>query len=480
MTHPKPAEWAHQSEWFERTKELPAWGLFWEQGCGKTRPTIKTASHLYHAGEIDCVIVVASNGVHLNWATDELPAWNPPETAERSRVQVWSSRTARHVATKGEFEQLLRHDGLAWFMISFDGFMTEMGKKAVWKLMLRRKCMIVVDEAHNIKTPGAKRTKSIIAGGSHVRYRRVLTGTPTAGSPFDVYSQVRFLDPDFWPRHGFGSYMAYKAHFGIWEKGYNAQHGREYDRLVEYRRLDELADMLKEISCRVLKEDVLDLPPKLYSKRTVEMNPTQWKAYNDLERDFLTELEDGTLVDGTLAIVRLMRFQQITSGYLPGEDDSLVPLGNSCPRLEAMEDIRDNASGKYIVWSRFTQDVDRLMDLLPNAVRYDGKCTDVEKARAKEALQRGDAQWLVGNQEAGSEGLTLHAAETMIYYANSPKLIKRLQSEDRTHRGGMPDRPARYIDFVAQDTIDEAIVDNLRNRREIARIINGDKLREWI
>ena len=121
------------------------------------------------------------------------------------------------------------------------------------------------------------------------------------------------------------------------------------------------------------------------------------------------------------------------------------------------------------------------MDLLgKDAVRYDGSVDDDTAERNKLAFNNGDAKWFVGTAQKGGPGLTLTVAKTMVYYSNSFRLIDRLQSEDRCHRAGMDEHPVNYIDIVANDTVDEHIVDNLRNKRDIAVEIQGDPWKEWI
>src|SRR5690606_31433188 len=110
---------------------------------------------------------------------------------------------------------------------------------------------------------------------------------------FDVYSQIKFLINDYWNRFGLGTFTEFKNHFGIWKKGWNPTAGVEYNQLVGYRRLDELNRLLQPVSSRVTKDDVLDLPPKLYSKRFFTMTPEQAKLYRQLRDEYIVWLETG-------------------------------------------------------------------------------------------------------------------------------------------------------------------------------------------
>lgn len=485
VQHTKP--FAHQAEIFEASKDLKAFAFLWEQGTGKTKPNIDTACALWERGEIDAVVVVAPNGVHRNWLTDELPTHMPPRIRPSVKAHVWNTGKAAQVGEKKKAEELIKSKGFAWLFMSYSGFMTEAGKRYVWRFLQRRRCIYILDEAHSIKSPGTKRTKSVVASGKYAPYRRIMTGTPVSQGPFDIYAQMKFLDENFWKRYGFDSYMVFKQHFGIWltaaqvkaEKGYDPG----YDQLLNYRNLDELQAILKENSSRVTKDEVLDLPPKLYSKGYFDLTPEQTKLYKQLEEELLVELEEG-VIDGSMAIVRLLRLQQITSGFVHTDADEPVydiPGGN--PRLTKLQEIVEGLSHPSIIWARFTKEIDQIMEMLAKigqkAVRYDGRVSDDDCARAKLDFQEGRADHFVATTAKGGSGLTLIRARTVIYHSNNFKLLDRQQSEDRAHRIGQ-EHQVHYIDLVAPGTVDEHIVRSLRNKFDIANQITGDKLKEWI
>lgn len=476
---------SHQIKHLEERARKVCWGLFWEQGTAKTKPTIDTAILHWVNGNIDGLLVVAPPGVERNWATDELPKHVPPEFALDVLVQIFKTAKKNNKSHKRAMETLFHHSGLSVLLISYDAFMTKEGKALTHRFLNRRKVMMVLDESHNIKSPGAKRTLSLVAKGRYARLRRALTGTPTSIGPFDFYSQVRFLDEFFWKRKGINGAQEFRHYFGKWrfaadvlrEEGFDPG----YDKLLGYKNIDKLNKWLTEISDRILKDDVLDLPPKLYSKRYFDMSREQRVMYEELKENLMLEIGDH-LITAELPIVKLLRFQQIICNYLPvGDDEPVHQISEKNPRMGIMEEIRDETFSPAIVWARFRHDVDQIMDLLGNeAVRYDGSVDDDEAERSKLAFQKGDAKWFVGTAQKGGPGLTLTQAKTMVYYSNSFRLIDRLQSEDRAHRAGMDEHPVTYIDIVCNDSVDERVVENLRGKKEIAAEILGDEWKEWI
>ena len=152
------------------------------------------------------------------------------------------------------------------------------------------------------------------------------------------------------------------------------------------------------------------------------------------------------------------------------------------PRLEAMERVAKQNKGPILVWSRFTNDVDLLMglgrDLGRKVCRYDGRTGDDEKLRSRRGFQGGEFDWLAGNPKAGGRGVTLNAAENIVFYANDYSLLTRLQTEDRAEapKEGKA-RGTGIIDLIAQGTIDEEIVAAHRAKLELAEIVVGDKKR---
>lgn len=557
----KTQPFAHQREEWEFSRDLEYRAIFWEQGTGKSKLIIDTACWLWLSGVIDAVVVVAPNGVHRNWVETEIPDHLPDDVMKSVRAFHYQAPRADTKWHKEAVRAITKHRGFAWFTISYDAFMTAPGKRAMIDFFDQRKILYVLDEAHNIKSPEAKRTESILKSSRYAPYRRTLTGTPIAVGPFDAYTQIKFLDETYWEGQGLGTFTEFKQHFGVWKKGWNPNawnpetkknDGNTYDVLVNFRRLDELNALLKPISSRVIKDDVLDLPAKLYTKRFFEMSPEQAKLYRQMKEDFIVWLEldaekeaagvaeapnpdacqscggrgeinvEGyiypcpdcsaapTLPDGDtpviaqLAMVRLLRLQQITCGYLPTGDEQepmyVIPGKNR--RLEMICDQIEENQSKTIVWARFQLDITLILDELErrgiSAVRYDGLANDEQRAEAKARFQgersiihkgqiigretvpvEQQAMVFVGNPAAGATGLTLTAAKNVIYYSNSFKLIDRLQSEDRAHRIGQMNQ-VLYTDIVAENSVDEKIVESLRSKFNIASQITGDRLKEWL
>ena len=476
-----PTPYPHQREQFERSKDLPGFAYWWEMGCAKTAPTIWTGAHLYQQGKIDGILVLAPNSVHSNWTLEEIPEHMPRDVMAKTRLMTWYSKKAKNKGTQKDLVELLRHEGLAVLCASYDAIMTETGGKAIKAFLQARRCLYVLDESGRIKSPGSKRTKRVNASSSYAPYRRVLTGTPVDNSPMDVYAQVRFICPEVWMDMGIRNFASFKNRFGIWEQRKTSNGGR-FESLVRYKDLDVLKDVVSSVGDRRMKSEVLDLPEKIYVRRTFDLNPEQRRVYTALEEEYHTTLADGSEVTADLAIVRMLRMSQIASGYVGNDEDELVPLGENV-RMKCLKDVLEDVEGSCIIWGRYNCEIDAIREILgeKDAVYFDGRTSDEDKELAKVRFQReGSARFFVAKPSAAGEGLTLHRAKTVIYASNSFSLRERLQSEDRAHRAGMSSDPVTYIDLVAKNTLDAYILRALRKKRDLASEITGDNLPTWV
>jgi Superfamily II DNA/RNA helicases, SNF2 family len=214
----KTKPYSHQKQIWLDSRDREYYGILAEMGTGKTKMTLDTAMWLYEQGEVNGVLVVAPNGVHRAWVEDEIPGHVHLDLASDSGTHFYEAKRANTQWHKAAVGRVIAHDGLAWLAMSYDAFITDKGKRTAWDFLRTRRVLYVLDESTYIKTPGTKRTKSIVASAKYAPYRRILTGTPVTQGPFDVYSQVEFLDHTFWKQHGLGNFFAFKNTFGVFKR----------------------------------------------------------------------------------------------------------------------------------------------------------------------------------------------------------------------------------------------------------------------
>jgi SNF2 family DNA or RNA helicase len=260
--------------------------------------------------------------------------------------------------------------------------------------------------------------------------------------------------------------------------------GRTVQLVTSYRRLDELADKLEKFSYRVLKEDCLDLPPKVFVTRNVELSDEQKDMYKTMKHAAIAE-HKGKIMSSMSALTTLLRLHQITCGTFKADDDTITHLKNN--RIQALMDCLEEVEGKAIIWATYREDIKKIVESLKKAygddstVEYHGGVDSTLRQENIALFQEknGPARYFVGNAQTGGYGITLTAASTVIYFSNSYDLEKRLQSEDRAHRIGQTGS-VTYIDLVAEKTIDERIIKSLKSKINIANEIMGEDIKDWI
>lgn len=323
----KTKPFKHQADEFELSKDLLIRAIWWEQGTGKSKLIIDTACHLHQSGKITGLLVIAPNGVHGNFVTQEWPVhgW------DRVRVDAYVYDSGRSGTKKGQravdgvCERVAGQ--LMLMAISYDALRTKAGFAAASLFLTQHEAMAVCDESTAISEPTTERSKRVIQLGPLAKYRRVMSGTPVAEGPFKIFNQMRFLDPGYWRRHGLTSYFAFKNAFAQFKQEHTRA-GQRYHALVRYQNLEYLQRLIAQHSSRVLKEDVLDLPPKLYTKVEYELDSRQRQIYDDLVTTLSVQIDSEHRMEAMTAIVQLTRLQQITSGYVVVDETPPITVGD--------------------------------------------------------------------------------------------------------------------------------------------------------
>ena len=465
----------HQLTALEKSWNKETYAYFMEMGTGKTKVLIDNMSMLYDKGKIDGALIIAPKGVVKTWYEQELPA-HLPEHIENVTV-LWQPNITKTQQEK--LESLFEIEtALHILVMNVEALSTDKGVKFASKFLNSHKVLMAIDESTTIKTPTAKRTKNIIGLGKYAKYRRVMTGSPITKNPLDLYTQCEFLDPYLLD---FASYYAFRNRYA--EMKTMHLRGRSIQVVHAFQNLSELSDKLQPFSYRVLKEDCLDLPPKNFIKRHITLTPEQKKVYEQMKKHALATL-NGKVTSTMTVLTQLMRLHQITCGHFTADDGSVQTINSN--RITELLNILEETEGKAIIWANYQKDITQIVESIEKEYGP-GSVVDYYGLTAQEDRQDNIRQFqsdpkcrfLVGTPSTGGYGITLTAANTVIYYSNGYDLEKRLQSEDRAHRIGQK-KNVTYIDIIAEDTVDEKIVKALRNKINIASEVLGEELKDWI
>jgi SNF2 family DNA or RNA helicase len=337
-----------------------------------------------------------------------------------------------------------------------------------------------------VKNPSAARSKRTVQLARLARYRRIMTGSPVTRSPLDVYGQMAVLQER---PLGFSSYYSFRARYAVTKK--MDVGGRKFDVVVGYREVDDLQKRLAPHAFRVTKAECLDLPPKVYLRRDVELTDEQRRLYDEMKTYAMAEITaGGPVVQATTVITQILRLHQLVCGYVVDEDGVEHPVGSA--RVEALLETVEEAPGKVIVWSRYRRCIADVVAALTKAygprsvVEYHGGTSAAERAAAVARFQGTgevphdpECRFIVSNPQVGGFGNTWTRGTTEVFYANSYDLELRVQAEDRPHRAGQTES-VTIVDLVAPGTVDEKILKALREKINLASAVLGEAYRKWL
>ena len=539
---PKTAFLEHQAEDFLLARDWKVCAITSEMGTGKSKQIIDNAAWLFLRGNITSLLIIAPNGPHRAWCEDQIPEHMPEYIPVR--VAYWAASPNKVEKKALDTTEKIVFSGLDILSMNIQAIATKRGFEFAQKFLRNSgACMMVVDESSGIKNPSAICTKNILKLVPLTKYRRILNGTPVSnGGPNDLWAQYGFLDFNIIGHSSFITFKARYTQLidvalvlamGKFSPSHEIRQAQQIQRIIhktpraafaqfelkdengrpQYQRLEELRSKVVPYTIRRTKAECLDLPEKLYVKRYVELSTKQRRIYDQLKKGILVEC-DGHVMSAPMAVTKLIRLQQVTGGFFvpdlmsvndswsePGlfHDDDFTPVtGYSCidrlpqpideinPRIECLMDLLEETSGKVIIWARFraeiAQIVKRIKDVYgeESVVEYHGGVDNTERQNSVKAFQTNSTvKYFVGHVQAGRFFLTLTAAQTVVYFSNNFSLLDRNQSEDRAHRIGQRN-PVTYVDLVALYTLDVKIIGMLRGMQDVASMITGENIREWI
>lgn len=445
----RPKALQHQREGTAFLKSRSAAGLFDEQGLGKTKQLIDAINESMTAGQLDGAVVVCPNHLKTTWA-DEI-ARHAPGTVT---VVLGSGKTARRRA--------LRNLRGRYYLVNYEAVARE---AVVLQALLRfKRFALVLDESHRIKAPDTGVTRAVHNLRQYAARRYILSGTPVANKPEDIWSQVYFLDDG----KSLGtSHREFARRYGGGHSG--------------YVNLDDLCKRLESLAIRRTKATHLSLPTKSYHRVTVPLGPKQAQMYRKMREETRLWVQSLTgeqvlqQADGILA--RLVRLVQLASNpALLDASYSEVPSKFKVLDELVRKYLSTDPKKKLIVWSSFVENVNSLKRRYADygAVAIHGGLSRDRRERSIAEFKRNQhTRVLVANPAAAREGLTLTQATVAVYLDRSFNLVDYLQSQDRIHRIGQAD-PCEIILLVAPRTVDEYVDFVLEQKGRVARFIQGD------
>ena len=380
---------------------------FNEQGTGKTGSVIWAADYLMSLGIIKRVLVICPLSIMESaWRADLF------KFAMHRRVDVaYGARDKRKDIINSDAE---------FVVINFDGveIVADDIEKAGFDL-------IVVDEANAYKNPGTRRWKVLNRLIKLETWLWMLTGTPAAQSPVDAFGLARLVSPDRVTKYmtTFRDQVMYKVGQFRWVPRPNAE--------------AVVHDALQP-AIRFTKEQCLDLPEMTYVTRDVPLSPQQQKYYEIMRKEMLVYAA-GEQITTINAAANLNKLLQLSGGAVYSDTGDVVEFdaGN---RMSVLEEVIDEASHKVLVFVPFRHAIDIIQEKLRKHYTVDvihGGVSAGARTKIFEQFQNeSNPRVLVIQPQAASHGVTLHAANTIVYWSPVMSVETYLQANARVHRAG--------------------------------------------
>ena len=464
----KTSAWMHQRQAFWWSREQPAAGLAMAMGTGKS----KVAADLHAEWAPERTLVVCPNRVVGVWPREFglHSAADPYVVAIDSRSGTVAQRAEKMLDAE---RAALAHGRPLVVVANYEsvwrGDLAEAIKARDWGL-------VVADESHRIKSPGAKASRFLAGLRGQTGRRLCLTGTLMPHSPADVYGQARFLDPAvfgtsfarFRNRYAvMGGFegrqiLGWRIHEWVTDPASGERRENPY---FEPTLADEWHERLSRLFFEV-GDDVLDLPDEQHVDLEVEIPPKAMKAYKRLRDEMVAEVESGhvTVANGG---VRVLRQQQVTSGYLPVDlpadenDEAPVIERVHTAKADALADLlADIPPGEpVVVFARFRHDLDEIARVAEEAGRTYGEISgrnDHPSALGDDARMAEGIDVAGVQIQAGGVGIDLTRARYGVWYSVGHSLGDFEQSVRRVNRPGQT-RSVAYYHLVATGTVDADI-----------------------
>ncbi len=448
----KTTPFAHQEDGLKYALTKETFLLGDDQGLGKTKQIIDWVVALKAQGKIKRALIVCGvNSLKYNWQK---------EVAVHSNEKAWVLGTryrkngnAYEGSAKDKLKDLDNLPDCTFIITNIETYRAaskKEGRKVTFPVAdkLKKLCdageigLIAADEVHKMKNPTSLQGRAFLS--VKTKYMAGMSGTPLMNSPMDLFVPLSWLGLD---GHSFYQFKNHYCNLG----------GFGGSEIVGYKNLDEIREILDNYMLRRLKDEVLDLPEKITTEEYVDMTSKQAALYKDVLAGVRDNLHKMSFSDNPLAM--LIKLRQAT-GYTGILSDTV----QESAKLDRMEDMIEElvASGqKVIVFSNWESMTDQAKQRLNKygPAYITGKTNAVDRMNEVNRFQNDkDCKVIIGTIGAMGTGLTLTAAQNVIFLDQPWNKALQSQAEDRAHRIGTTGTVSIKI-IICKNTIDERIND---------------------
>ena len=449
-----PELYQHQKDAVQFLHENNGGFLAYAVGTGKTLIVLETFKR-WHAQGYKLLVICPLTLIKEAWEKDNTRFTNFKFLSLRERA---------------------RHDADI-YAINFEALLSEKRRYEICDLARKHKLIVVIDESSRISNPNAKTTKYLMAMRHLFKICICLSGTPCSQSETQWWSQINFVKPG--TLHD--SFFAFRnTYFHLQRGGQIMKPGpipkdiaktlfsKGWKYMISAHKREQMIGRISPIVRWKRLEECIDMPDEVDQIRPVIMTDDQKQSYKMMKQECVAEIKEQ-LIPATTALTKLVKLRTITSGFAYTPDGEAIRF-NDNPKLDELKEVLDDlGSEKVVVFCNFKAEINDIKALLGDTcVTVDGDTPD--KSEAISRFRSGEVQYLIANEASISHGVTLVEARYMVFYSHSYSAEKFVQARARIRRIGQTGACV-YIHLLCEGTIDEVILDVLKNKQDAVEIV---------
>lgn len=449
----------YQLEAFSTIKDLDYSAIFHEQGLGKTKIAIDLILYWLQNRDIDTVMVVTKKQLVKNWENEFAIHTN-------IKPKILSSNKSDNFYVLNSAAKVV--------IANFESLSTD--KERVLLFLKCRNVAIIIDESTKLKNPEAKLTKDFFELSEYFKIKTIMTGTPVANRPYDIWSQIYFLDKG---KSLGNDFLEFKKNTDLTNKLKSSEKLRE-----NFEK--EVSSIFEKISSFTVRETkkscAVSLPQKVYELVYSDFESLQYQMYNNVIQELEIEVSQNDkhfIDDDSVALKRLLRLLQIASNPKLVDDSYNEKSGKEC-QLEVLLEKITSLNEKCIVWSNFIENIDYFYRKFSkyNPCKIHGSLSIDYRNKAVEKFKNDDSCLvLFATPQSAKEGLTLTVANNVIFYDRGFNLDDYLQAQDRIHR--ISQKKTCYVyNLILNSSIDIWIDKLIEAKHRAALLTQGDIVRK--
>jgi SNF2 family DNA or RNA helicase len=444
----------YQAEAYKTLRDLDYAAIFHEQGLGKTKIAIDLLLYWLEYRDIDTVLIITKKQLVKNWVD---------EIGNHIHIKPQTLNTNK----KDNF--IILNSASKIVITNFETLMTD---NLRIKLFLEcRNVACIIDESTKLKNPDSKITKTYFEVAELFKIKVIMSGTPIANRPFDIWSQIYFLDKG----------KSLGKNFEDFKSKTNLSNDLQYDIDKKERFETVVSEIYNKISKFTVRETkssgIVELPNKVYKNIYVDFSEEQRKIYYRLLDELITiyKKNNSTSVETEEnSLKRLLRLMQICSNPRLINIDYQEISGKE-KKLESIVNGIIDRNEMCIVWSSFIENVDYFAKKFSDigTCKIHGKMSIDDRNKSVDLFKNKKAKLLFATPQAAKEGLTLTVANNVIFYDRGFNLDDYLQAQDRIHR--ISQKKTCYVyNLMISESVDIWIDKLIEAKHNAALLAQGD------